>query len=77
MGEHPLYDFNSWANMVAACQRCNTTKGNRLLHELGWKMEKKPVAPNYMPSLFISRRRAERMGWLDYCGYNVALLEPV
>lgn len=77
MGEYPAYDFNSWENMVAACKRCNTMKGNRLLHELGWKLDKKPAAPNYMPSLFISRRRAEKMGWMDYCGYNVALLEPV
>lgn len=38
-GEH------SWTNVVAACGPCNTRKGSRLLHELGWSLKRRPAAP--------------------------------
>jgi 5-methylcytosine-specific restriction endonuclease McrA len=34
-----------WTNLVAACPACNARKGDRLLHELGWSLRRKPVAP--------------------------------
>lgn len=34
-----------WENVVAACKRCNTTKENRLPHEVGLKLKTKPAAP--------------------------------
>lgn len=75
MGDKPTYAFNSWENMVTACNKCNFQKGNRLLNELGWKLSRPPARPAWLPQLFISRQRAEKMGWLDYCGFNVKLME--
>jgi 5-methylcytosine-specific restriction endonuclease McrA len=34
-----------WENVVAACKRCNTTKENRLPHEVGLHLKTKPAAP--------------------------------
>lgn len=76
MGDHPPYDFNSWWNLVTACRRCNSVKANRLLQEIGWKLRKKPEKPR-QSGLIISRNRAEDLGWLEYCGVNVQLIEAV
>ncbi len=77
MGENPPFGFNSWRNVVAACQRCNSVKGSRLIGELGWKLDPPPREPEWLPHLVISRRRAERMGWLEFCSYNVKLVDGV
>jgi 5-methylcytosine-specific restriction endonuclease McrA len=34
-----------WENVVAACNRCNATKDDRLLEEIGWSLRFKPYAP--------------------------------
>ncbi|SOD72841.1 5-methylcytosine-specific restriction endonuclease McrA [Jatrophihabitans sp. GAS493] len=36
---------HSWTNVVAACEKCNHRKGDRLLHELGWSLVGAPVQP--------------------------------
>ena len=36
---------HDWTNVVGACAQCNARKGSRLLHELGWQLRRKPVAP--------------------------------
>lgn len=36
---------NTWDNVVAACERCNTTKSDRTLDELGWTMRYQPTIP--------------------------------
>lgn len=36
---------HSWDNVVAACERCNSAKGDRLLHEAGMMLKAKPKAP--------------------------------
>ncbi len=36
----------SWENLVAACTRCNTRKGDTLLKHLGMKLIKKPRKPS-------------------------------
>lgn len=77
MGNTPEYAFNSWRNLVAACRRCNSIKGDRLLKELSWRLERKPEEPAYMPYLVISRQKAERLGWLDYCTFNVRIVETL
>lgn len=35
----------SWQNCVTACSPCNRRKGDRLLHELGYKLRKQPTMP--------------------------------
>ena len=75
MGTDSRFAFNSWENLVAACRRCNAHKGDRLLRELGWHLERSPSAPDYLPYLVIRRQKAERLGWLDFCTHNVRLVE--
>ena len=72
-GHRPEFEFNSWQNVTTACRRCNSTKGSRLLSEIGWKLEPAPGRPTWLPQLVISRQRAEHNGWLDYCQFNVKL----
>lgn len=37
--------LNVWENVVAACERCNNRKGDRLLAEIGWQLPFTPSAP--------------------------------
>lgn len=37
---------HSWDNVVAACRRCNHTKADRSLAELGWSLPQPPRAPS-------------------------------
>ncbi|KAM3091219.1 HNH endonuclease [Phormidesmis sp. 146-35] len=36
---------HTWDNVVAACERCNSAKGDRLLHEIGMVLNTKPKSP--------------------------------
>lgn len=36
---------HSWDNVVAACERCNSAKGDRLLYTTGMLLRTKPKAP--------------------------------
>ncbi|MGG6263286.1 HNH endonuclease [Leptolyngbya sp. AN03gr2] len=36
---------HTWDNVVAACARCNSAKGDRLLHETGMSLRTKPKPP--------------------------------
>ncbi len=36
---------HEWTNVTLMCVRHNSQKGNRLLHELGWRLKSDPVAP--------------------------------
>jgi 5-methylcytosine-specific restriction endonuclease McrA len=36
---------HTWDNVVAACEKCNSTKGNRLLSETGMVLKTKPKTP--------------------------------
>lgn len=67
--------INSWENQVCACRRCNSIKGNKLLHECGLKLIRKPFEPKYVPHLVISRKKAEKYGWLEFLNYNVKVVD--
>jgi 5-methylcytosine-specific restriction endonuclease McrA len=34
-----------WENVVSCCRRCNHTKADRVITELGWCMSRQPAAP--------------------------------
>ena len=36
---------HEWTNVVAACRRDNTLKGDRFLSELGWQLRREPRVP--------------------------------
>lgn len=74
MGPASKFEFHSWENLVAACRRCNSLKGSRLLKELGWKLDRPPREPQSSAAIIISRQRAEKLGWIEYCTYNVHLV---
>jgi 5-methylcytosine-specific restriction endonuclease McrA len=40
---------NTWENLVTACRQCNSLKANRLPHEAGMKLTRKPRRPPRMP----------------------------
>ena len=37
---------HTWENVVAACRRCTSRKENRLPHEIGLALARKPYAPS-------------------------------
>ncbi len=39
---------HAWENVVAACRRCNTGKGDRLLSETSMTLPRRPAAPREM-----------------------------
>jgi 5-methylcytosine-specific restriction endonuclease McrA len=34
-----------WENVVSCCRRCNHTKADQIIAELGWRMPRPPAAP--------------------------------
>ncbi|BDI15303.1 hypothetical protein ANSO36C_11050 [Nostoc cf. commune SO-36] len=53
---------HTWDNVVAACERCNSRKGNRTLFEAGMQLRTKPKAPIHPAISF-----AEQF-WIDMQG---------
>ena len=39
---------DTWENLVAACSKCNTKKGDYLLDSIDMTLLKKPKKPNYL-----------------------------
>ena len=37
---------HTWDNVVASCARCNHTKADRAIGELGWRLRTAPRAPS-------------------------------
>lgn len=46
---------HTWDNVVAACERCNSTKGDRLPHEAGMVPKVKPKAPAHPAVAFAEK----------------------
>ena len=45
---------STWTNLVTACQRCNSMKGDHSLEKVGMKLRKQPVKPSYTTFLKMS-----------------------
>lgn len=56
--------LHTWDNVVTACAKCNSTKGDRLLHEIGMVLKTKPKAPIHPAIAF-----AEQF-WKEQEGHN-------
>src|SRR5258705_5769661 len=54
-----------WENLVAACRRCNHTKADRTLDELGLLLHHQPAAPHGIQRLLLGHRRWET-AWAPY-----------
>lgn len=60
-----------WENVVTACRRCNTIKGDRLPEQAGMRLKRRPRAPHFTPTL----NNSFRAEWGKYVPYAVP--EPV
>jgi 5-methylcytosine-specific restriction endonuclease McrA len=56
---------HSWENVVASCRRCNSRKENRLAHEVGLRLSRRPIAPSDGFRLSLGRLDPE---WEPYLG---------
>jgi 5-methylcytosine-specific restriction endonuclease McrA len=43
-----------WENVVAACRPCNTRKEDRLLHEVGFSLRRRPTAPRELTWIIVA-----------------------
>jgi Restriction endonuclease len=68
----------TWENIVCSCIPCNTRKGNRLPHEAGMQLIRKPKRPKWRPFVNVSFSRRHHDSWkhfLDVAYWNVELGE--
>ncbi len=66
----------TWENIVCSCIACNTRKGNRLAHQVGMHLIKKPVRPKWRPFVHITFDSKLHDSWrhfLDFAYWNVEL----
>ncbi len=56
---------NTWENLIACCLDCNSTKGDKTLRQLGWKLRFKPIRPRG-PQWFITELERPAPGWSDF-----------
>lgn len=54
---------SSWTNVVTCCKRCNECKGNRLLEELGWKLDKAPTRPRWKSHIGVPFNKTRKDYW--------------
>jgi len=69
---------SAWENVVLACSHCNTRKGNRLLHECGMSLRRKPRRPHWLLGArpdFTADHRSLWQRFIDEAYWNVALEE--
>ena len=66
----------TWENIVCSCIPCNTRKGNRLAHQVGMQLIKKPARPKWRPFVhitFVSKLHDSWRHFLDFAYWNVEL----
>ena len=66
----------TWENIVCSCIPCNTRKGNRLAHQVGMQLIKKPARPKWRPFVHITFDSKLHDSWrhfLDFAYWNVEL----
>lgn len=56
----------TWANVVCACTGCNKRKGGRLPHEVGMRLIRKPVEPQFNPLIRLKIRRKKYDSWKQF-----------
>ena len=68
----------TWENIVCSCIRCNTRKANRLPHEAGMRLIRKPSRPKWRPVISMVLGNHDCTIWkdfLDIAYWNVELEE--
>ena len=62
---------DSWDNLVACCLRCNNSKGDKTLNEMGWSLRVTPRMPVGGAWLIRGAERVEPE-WDEYLGFSNA-----
>lgn len=57
---------HEWENVVACCRRCNVKKGNRLPHEAGFALSRRPTVPMRHAWIYASSGYAVDPVWERY-----------
>lgn len=57
---------HTWENVVAACRRCNTAKGNRTPLEAGLELSRRPTAPRRHGWILVTLGTAPDPLWHRY-----------
>ncbi len=68
--------LTTWENIVCSCIPCNTRKGNRLAHQVGMRLIRKPERPKWRPFVHITFDRQLHESWrhfIDLAYWNVEL----
>jgi 5-methylcytosine-specific restriction endonuclease McrA len=63
---------HTWDNVVAACRRCNHTKADRSLAELGWTLPQPPRAPSGAAWRLLGHRTVDPR-WRSWLGMPDAM----
>ena len=63
--------LHTWDNVVASCARCNHTKADRAISELGWRLRIVPRAPSGMAWRVLGSRPPDPR-WQAYLGEGEA-----
>ncbi|MEU2350090.1 HNH endonuclease [Modestobacter sp. NPDC049651] len=63
---------HTWDNVVAACRRCNHTKADRSLAEMGWTLPHPPRAPSGAAWRLLGHRTVDPR-WRSWLGMPDAL----
>ena len=56
---------STWTNLVTACKRCNSIKGDFTLEKAGMKLKQKPMKPSYLSFLRMNHS-PYREEWIPY-----------
>ena len=57
---------DTWINLVAACGKCNTKKGDSLLEKIDMELLKKPKKPNYLFYFKQYINKDVQDSWMEY-----------
>ena len=57
--------LDTWENLITACVKCNSDKGNQLLHEVGMVLLSKPKRPSAVIHLQKNVKHYQKM-WRPY-----------
>lgn len=63
---------STWTNLVTACKKCNSLKGDHTLDKAGLKLSQKPIKPSYLSFLRMNKE-SYREEWNSYLNPKKAI----
>jgi 5-methylcytosine-specific restriction endonuclease McrA len=60
--------LTKWQNIVTACKNCNHKKGDRLMSQLGYRLQETPTVPKGIPMLLSVNSENIPDSWKVYLG---------